>query len=111
MSIVQATATCVDQEFPEGTTQGVFHFEVIDIATNLAVEAVNSPTPDASFTITAPGEYTVTAIRWDANNQPLGTLVTSAPVTISAQALIAPPATIIVSISVPSALTVTVTGA
>ena len=100
-----AVASLAAQDFPAGTTVGVVVFNLVDSTGNVA-QAVQVATgqadtaAQASFTITAPDTYTVSAQRQDGSGAPLGTAV------VSAAFVVAAPVT--VSISVPGSVTVTV---
>jgi hypothetical protein len=103
-----AVASLQVQSFPAGTTFGsvLFSLSSLDansVATLVSSQAVATGETDsaaqASFTISDPGTYEVSAVRQDASNNALGTAV------VSSTFVVAAPVT--VSISVPANVSVT----
>ena len=100
-----AVASLQVETFPAGTTSGNVLFSLIDSTSNVVSTAVvatgqTDTAAQASFTITTPDTYTVTAVRQDASGNTLGNVATSAAFVIAAP--------VTVNVSVPVTVTVTV---
>lgn len=89
MTTVNVVTATVAQDFPAGTTDTTFTFTLTDAA-GTVVQSVSSTDGTASFSDVAVGEYTVTGTK--------NGVSASAPVSV-----VAP----VVSLQVPSTLTVT----
>jgi acyl-coenzyme A thioesterase PaaI-like protein len=99
-----AVASLQVETFPAGTVAGSVLFSLLDSASNVVSTSVvatgaTDAVAQASFSISVPGTYKVSAVRQDASNNVLGSAV------VSADFVVAAPVT--VSVSVPTSVAVT----
>jgi hypothetical protein len=84
-----AVASLQVEVFPQGTTFGNVVFTVLDannnvVSTSAVVTGEVDAASQATFVISTPGQYTISAVRQDASGNVLGNVVVSAPFTVAA---------------------------
>lgn len=83
MSTVTAQVTLSANAFPAGTVISSIQCKLMSGATLVQTVSADG-TGKATFLSVAPGSYTVVSQALDGSNNPLGSAVTSAPITVAA---------------------------